>query len=132
MSQVIEKEQLDALTGKLGNSFAAVATLNHLQQEFIGSQPEAVREKTSEMVSAFLGAAERLKARESEFNNRQRETTATAFNLSVNLRSPDHFSAIREFKGMAGELVAMDPVNGQKLVKAVQNTITPPARTSGI
>lgn len=131
MTQVIEKEQLSALTGKLGSSFAAVATLNRLQQAFIGSQPEETRAKTSEMVGAFLGAAERLKARENEFNNRQRDTTtANAFNLKVNLRSPDHFTATREFKGMAEELVAMDPVNGQKLVKAVQNTIAAPARQS--
>jgi hypothetical protein len=132
MTQVIEKEQLSALTGKLGNSFAAVATLNRLQQEFIGSQPEETRAKTSEMVSAFLGAAERLKAREDEFNSRTRDTApSAAFNLKVNLRSPDHFSAIREFKGMAEELVAMDPVNGQKLVKAVQNTIAAPTRKAG-
>jgi len=122
MTQVVEKEQLNALTGKLGNSFAAAAVLNRLQKEFIGNQPEETREKTSAMVDAFLGAAARLKEREDEFNNRPRDNAAV-FNLTVNLRSPDHFSAIREFKGMAEELVALDPVHGQKLVKAVENTI---------
>jgi len=131
MSQMVEKEQLNALTGKLGNSFAAVAMLNRLQKAFIGGQPEETREKTTAMVDAFLGAAARLKVREAEFNNRPRDTAA-AFNLKVNLRSPDHFSAIREFKGIAEELVAMDPVNGQKLVKAVENTITAaPQRKAG-
>lgn len=130
MSQVVEKEQLNALTGKLGSSFAAVAMLNRLQNDFIGNQPEETREKTTAMVDAFLGAAARLKAREDEFNNRPRDTSA-AFNLKVNLRSPDHFSAIREFKGMAEDLVAMDPVNGQKLVKAVENSIAAPQRKAG-
>jgi len=132
MTQVMEKEQLNALTGKLGNSFAAAAVLSSLQKEFIDNQPEETQEQTTAMVDAFLGAAARLKAREDEFNNRPRDASA-AFNLKVNLRSPDHFSAIREFKGMAEDLVALDPVSGQKLVKAVENTIAAvPARKAGV
>lgn len=126
MTQVMEKEQRAALTGKLGNSFAAAATFDRLQNEILGSQPAETREKTATMLSAFFGAAERLKDREAEFNNRNRDTTRDAsqgFDLKVNLRSPDHFTAIREFKGMAHELVALDPVAGQELVKAVENSI---------
>lgn len=131
MTQTMEKEQLNALTGKLGSSFAAVAVLNRLQNEFIGNQPEETRDQTTAMIDAFLGAAARLKAQEDEFNNRPRDTSA-AFNLKVNLRSTDHFTAIREFKSMAEDLVAIDPVAGQKLVKAVQNTIAvAPVRKAG-
>lgn len=122
MTQVMEKEQRAALTGKLGNSFAAVATFDRLQNEILGGQPEESREKTATMLSAFFGAAERLKDRETEFNNRSRDTTQ-GFDLKVNLRSPDHFTAIREFKGMAQELVALDPIAGGQLVKAVENSI---------
>jgi hypothetical protein len=126
-----EREQLNALTGKLGSSFAAVAVLNRLQNELIGNQPEETRAETTAMIDAFLGAAARLKAQEDEFNNRPRDTSA-AFNLKVNLRSTDHFTAIREFKSMAEDLVAIDPVAGQKLVKAVQNTIAAaPVRKAG-
>jgi hypothetical protein len=131
MTQTMEKEQLNALTGKLGSSFAAVAVLNRLQNEFIGNQPEETRDQTTAMIDAFLGAAARLKAQEDEFNNRPRDTSA-AFNLKVNLRSTDHFTAIREFKSMAEDLVAIDPVAGQKLVTAVQNTIAvAPVRKAG-
>jgi hypothetical protein len=131
MTQTMEKEQLNALTGKLGSSFAAVAVLNRLQNELIGNQPEETRAETTAMIDAFLGAAARLKAQEDEFNNRPRDTSA-AFNLKVNLRSTDHFTAIREFKSMAEDLVAIDPVAGQKLVKAVQNTIAAaPVRKAG-
>lgn len=129
MTQVMEKEQRAALTGKLGSSFAAVATLDRLQNKILDSQPEESREKTSAMLSAFFGAAERLKDRETEFNNRSRDTTQ-GFDLKVNLRSPDHFTAIREFKGMAQELVALDPVAGQELVKAVENSIAAPPKRS--
>lgn len=122
MTPAVEKEPVRKPAGKLGNSFAAVAVLDRLQQRILSAQPIETREKTSAVLSAFFGAAERLKDRETEFTNRPRETAGN-FDLKVNLRSPDHFTAIRDFKGMADELMTIDPVAGQELVKAVEKSI---------
>jgi hypothetical protein len=135
MAEIQEKEPqtttpLAALTGKLGSSFAAASDVTRLHREIIGSQPEISRDQTGAALNAFYAAAEKLKSREAEFTARSRtapEANDGAPDLKINLRSAEHFAALREFKGAGADIVALSPALGPELVKAVEKTITPQA-----
>ncbi|MDP2205779.1 MAG: hypothetical protein Q8K65_05675 [Alphaproteobacteria bacterium] len=135
MTEIQEKEPqtttpLAALTGKLGSSFAAASEVTRLHREIVGSQPEISRDQTGAALNAFYAAAEKLKSREAEFTARRRtiDTGADATpDLKINLRSAEHFAALRAFKGASADIVALDPARGSELVKAVEKTITPQA-----
>jgi len=135
MAELQEKEPqtataLAALTGKLGSSFAAASDVTRLHREILGSQPETRRDQTGAVLDAFYAAAEKLKSREAEFTARSRTQGGGADatpDLKINLRSAEHFAAIREFKSAGADIVALDPALGTELVKAVEKTLTPQA-----
>lgn len=142
MAEIQEKEPqkttLAALTGKLGSSFAAASDVTRLHQGILSSQPETGRNQTGAALNAFYAAAEKLKSREAEFTARSRTPDGTgdagAPDLKINLRSAEHFAALRAFKGASADIVALNPALGPELVKAVEKTITPqaPAQKRGM
>lgn len=130
MAEIQEKEiaaqtPLSAIAGKLGASFSAASDVTRLHRQITSSNPEA-----SAALKAFYSAAENLKSREAEFASRSRPVAAAqnaAPDLKINLRSPEHFAALRAFKGAGADIVALDATLGTELVKAVEKTITAPA-----
>lgn len=135
MAEMQEKDPqtttpLAALGGKLGSSFAAASDVTRLHRTLIDNQPENNRTQASDAIAAFYAAAEKLKSREAEFAQRSRSTPDAsdgAPDLKINLRSPEHFTALREFKGASADIVALSPAHGPELVKAVEKTIAPQA-----
>lgn len=141
MAEMQEKEPqtispLAALGGKLGSSFAAASDVARLHRQIIDSQNDTARPAAGAALTAFYAAAEKLKSREAEFAQRSRAPDAAdaAPDLKINLRSPEHFAALRAFKGAGADIVALDPTLGGALVKAVEKTITPqtPAHKGGM
>jgi hypothetical protein len=116
---------------KLSNSFAAASDVTRLHRALIDSQPENARAQAGNAIAAFYAAAERLKSREAEFALRSRSVAKTgdggAPDLKINLRSPEHFSALRAFKGAGADIVALSPAHGADLVKAVEKSIATPS-----
>lgn len=141
MAEMQEKEPqtispLAALGGKLGSSFAAASDVARLHRQIIDSQNDTARPAAGAALTAFYAAAEKLKSREAEFAQRSRapETADAPPDLKINLRSPEHFAALRAFKGAGADIVALDPALGSALVKAVEKTIAPqtPAHKGGM
>lgn len=138
MAEAREKEitaatPLDTLTGKLGNSFSAATDVTRLHRQIVNSQPENSRSQTGAALAAFYSAAEKLQTREAEFNTRTRNAQADiAPDLKINLRSPDHFAALRKFKGASADIMAINPDLGAVLVKTVEKNIAVPKQKQGI
>lgn len=138
MAEAREKEiraatPLDTLTGKLGNSFSVATDLTRLHRQIIDSQPENNRSQTGAALAAFYAAAEKLQSREAEFNSRPRDAKADiAPDLKINLRSADHFAALREFKGASADIMAINPDLGAALVKTVEKNISAPKQKHGM
>lgn len=139
MAEVQEKEleamqtPLTTLTGKLGASFSAATDVTRLHHQIIDSQPENTRNLAGAALSAFYAAAEKLQTREAEFTSRTRDAkTDITPDLKINLRSPEHFAALRAFKGASADIVAIDSALGGELVKAVEKNITAPQQKRGI
>jgi len=142
MAEMQEKEPqtispLAALGGKLGSSFAAASDVARLHRQILDGQNDTARPAAGAALSAFYAAAENLKSREAEFAQRKRDASDTsdaAPDLKINLRSPEHFAALRAFKGAGADIVALDSTLGGALVKAVEKTITPqtPAHKGGM
>lgn len=130
MAEIQEKEiatqtPLSAIAGKLGASFSAASDVTRLHRQIASSNPAA-----GDALKAFYSAAENLKSREAEFANRSRPVAAAqnaAPDLKINLRSPEHFAALRAFKSAGADIAALDTALGPELVKAVEKTITAPA-----
>ena len=139
MAEVQEKElqetqtPLSTLTGKLGTSFSAATDVTRLHRQIIDAQPENTRGQAGAALSAFYAAAEKLQTREAEFTTRARDAKADiAPDLKINLRSPEHFAALRAFKGASADIMAMDAALGGELVKAVEKNITTPQQKRGM
>jgi len=132
MAEMQEKEPqtispLAALGGKLAGSFAAASDVARLHRQILDRQNDTARPAAGAALTAFYAAAENLKSREAEFAQRSRapETADTTPDLKINLRSPEHFAALRAFKGAGADIVALDPALGGALVKAVEKALTP-------
>lgn len=136
MMDVQEKERtapapLDTLAGKLASSFSVASDVHRLHKSLMDTQPETARARTGAILSAFYSAAEKLKSREEEFKTRTRSADqGSTPDLKVNLRSPDHFAALRAFKGASADIIAMDSSIGSALIKAVEKKISAPAASS--
>jgi hypothetical protein len=120
MATVQEKPQnLSALAGKLGGSFNAV-TLRQLNDSLIATKPAAAR-----ALDAFYAAADALHEKEEAFRARKLGETP---DLKKNLRSAEHFAALRDFRDAADALSAQDPAHAHQIISAVEKSIAQPRR----
>jgi hypothetical protein len=111
------RDDLESLKGKLSADFHSV-NLASLHVSLFASVQEADRKNAAQALDSLYQTAGRLFTSENEFNKRSRQAAAPS--LMHNLRTPAHFTAMREFSAAKEGLLNINPKVSQNIIRLIE------------